>query len=319
MLQRAAWMLALPLAAVPPAASAASSMDARAGSGAREVASTAARARVHAEVREMMRANEGRVLFSDLWNGDRLDALEKEYAARLYEVFFALPALVADELRSQGAPPARAAIADSYGLSPEAVDLLLGVMTGEPRMPKLFRRQAETGEIVDVDRAALEAFVKSRGSQVRVSGWQGAPLPSFSLAGVPSGTLSSHSLDGRPGLVFLWLTRCPVCRRVTPSVVELSRRLGPRGLQVVGLNADEVLGLSVTPAERESWLREQGVSYPNAALDAATRAALGQNIFPAFFLVERDGRVRELVLNERSLEELEALVEPLLDASAASP
>jgi hypothetical protein len=73
-----------------------------------------------------------------------------------------------------------------------------------------------------------------------------------------------------------------------------------------------VLGLPVPESERETWLRDQGVRYANASLDAATRSAFGQNIFPAFFLVGRDGRVRELVLNERSLEELAALVEPLL-------
>jgi len=268
--------------------------------------------RVHAEVREMMRTREGRVVFTDLWNGDRLNAAEREYAARLYEVFFALPALVRGELRSQGRPPSLAAIAADYGLAPEAVDLLLSVMTTEPRMPKLFRRDPQSGEIVDVDVSALDAFVKSRGSEVRVSGWKGRPLPEFSLPAVFGGTLSSAELQGKPTLVFLWLTRCPICRRVTPSVVALDRRFGPRGLKVVGLNADDVLGLNVAEAERESWLRENGAGYANARLDAATRSALGQNIFPAFFLVGRDGRIRELVLNERSLGELEALVKPLL-------
>jgi thiol-disulfide isomerase/thioredoxin len=275
----------------------------------------AVQARVHAEVRAMMQAGEGRVLFTDLWNGDRLGVPEKEYAARLYEVFFALPGHVQDEMKAAGAPPKRGAIAANFGLTLDAVDLLLAVMTAEPRMPKLFRRQPETGEIVDVDAALLETFVRTRGSPVRVSGWEGKPLPQFSLAATAGGALASSDLAGQPALVWVWLTRCPVCRRVTPSLVELDRRLGPKGLRIVGLNSDGVLGLNVPDAERSAWLAEQGVRYPNAALDPATRAAFGQNIFPAFFLVGRDGRVRQLVLNERSLDELEKLALPLVETS----
>jgi thiol-disulfide isomerase/thioredoxin len=274
-------------------------------------------ARVHAEVRSMMQAGEGRVLFTDLWNGDRLGAPEKEYAARLYEVFFALPGHVQGEMKVAGAPPKRDAIAANFGLTADAVDLLLTVMTAEPRMPKLFRRDRETGEIVDVDGAQLESFVATRGSPVRVSGWEGKPLPEFSLPAAAGGTLASSDLAGKPALVWGWLTRCPVCRRVTPSLVELDRRLGPKGLRIVGLNSDGVLGLDVPDAERSAWLAEQGVRYANAALDASTRAAFGQNIFPAFFLVGRDGRVRQLVLNERSLAELEALALPLLETGSA--
>jgi hypothetical protein len=100
-----------------------------------ETAADAVRQRVHAEVRSMMRIGEGRVLFTDLWNGERLSAAEREYAARLYEVFFALPAHVQDELRARGAPPSPAEIAANFGLAPDAVDLLLAVMTSEPSTP----------------------------------------------------------------------------------------------------------------------------------------------------------------------------------------
>jgi peroxiredoxin len=278
----------------------------------------AVHSRVHSEVRAMMKAGEGRVLFTDLWNGTALGAPEKEYAARLYEVFFALPGNVQGEIKATGTPPTRAAIAANFGLTVDGVDLLLAVMTSEPRMPKLFRLDPATGEIRDVDAGLLATFVETRGSPVRVSGWEGQPLPEFSLPALGGGTLASAALRGQPALVWVWLTRCPMCRRVTPSVVELDRGLGPKGLRVVGLNSDAVLGLNVPEAETLAWIREQGIRYPNAPLDAKTRAAFGQNIFPAFFLVDRDGRIRKLVLNERSLDELEKLVSPLIDAPAAA-
>jgi thiol-disulfide isomerase/thioredoxin len=271
--------------------------------------------RVHAAVREMMKAQEGRVLFTELWNGDTLSGPEREYAARLYEVFFELPAHIRDEARATGRPPEVAALAANFGLSRAAIDLLLTVMTTEPRMPRLLRLKAESGEIAEVDAAALDAFVKSRGTRVKVSGWAGQALPDFTLPAIGGGQLVWADLRGQPTLVYVWLTRCPVCRRVGPRLVELQTRFAERGLRLVGLNADTVLGLDVPESEREAWLREQKVAYPNASLDAASRAALGQNIFPAFFLVGRDGKVVELVLNERTLEELTALAEKLLASS----
>ena len=181
-------------------------------------------------------------------------------------------------------------------------------------MPKLFTRVAGDPEIKSLELEAIDKFVAQKGTSVRVAGWTGRALPEFSLPAIGGGTLGSAALRGRPALVFLWLTRCPVCRRFTPDVVALHARLAQRGLQVVGLCADDALGLDVPAAERAAWLEEQKVRYPKAVMDKKTRAALGdQNIFPGFFLVKPDGSVARLVLHPPDLPFLEALIEPLLE------
>jgi peroxiredoxin len=269
--------------------------------------------RVHAEVRRIMAANSGRALFSEIYNAPAIPDGEREYASRLYEVFFALPAHLASEKRAGAKLPTRAEIAANFGLGIPAVDLLLDVALGDPRMPKLLERDPRTGEISTLDLAAVNEFVAKKGASVQLAGWVGRPLPDFTLEALDGGTLRANDLKGHPALVFLWLTRCPVCRRITPDVVELDRRYRARGLRIVGLCADETLGLGVPPEERATWVKEQGIRYPNAVLDAPARAALGnQNIFPALFLVGADGKVARLVINHHDLETLEALVEPLL-------
>lgn len=270
-------------------------------------------ARVHQEVRAIMAAHEGRALFSELYNREDLPAAEREYAARLYEVFFALPAYLAAEQRAEGRPPRLDEIAGNFGLPREAAALLVEIAVTDPRLPSLLRRDGASGEIVTLDLAALDAFAAQKGASVAVSGWAGRPLPDLALTGLDGEPLGSAALAGRPALVFLWLTRCPVCRRVTPDVVALDRRFRERGLRVVGLCADEALGLDVPDAERRAWLGEQGVEYRNALLDAGARTALGnQNIFPAFFLVRADGVVERLLINAQEPEALAALVEGLL-------
>jgi peroxiredoxin len=276
-------------------------------------ASKGAAGRVHAEVRRIMNANGGRALFSEIYNAEATPDAEREYASRLYEVFFALPAHLASEKRASGKPPTRAEIAANFGLVLEAVDLLLDVAVSDPRMPKLLERDAGTGEIRWLDLAAIDEFVARKGASVQLTGWAGKPLPEFSLTTLDGAPLRSSDLRGQPALVFLWLTRCPICRRITPDVVELDRRYRARGLRIVGLCADASLGLDVPAAERAAWIQEQAIRYPVAMLDGPARAALGnQNIFPALFLVGADGRVAKLVLNYHDLDALETLLKPLL-------
>lgn len=269
--------------------------------------------KVHAEVRRIMNANGGRALFSEIYNAEATPEAEREYASRLYEVFFALPAHLASEKRASGKPPLRAEIAANFGLAPEAVDLLLDVAVNDPRMPKLLEREPGSGEIRTLDLGAIDEFVARKGASVQLAGWVGKPLPDFTLTTLDGGALLSSDLRGRPALVFLWLTRCPICRRITPSVVELDRRYRDRGLRIVGLCADASLGLEVPAPERAQWIQEQAIRYPVAMLDGPARAALGnQNIFPAMFLVGADGKVARLVLNDHDLAALDALVKPLL-------
>ena len=269
---------------------------------------------VHSVVRQIMTANGGRALFSELYNKREITTSQREYAARLYEVFFALPGHLAAGQRHSDRPPRRQELADDFGLSREAVDLLLEIAVSDPRLPKLLTRKAD-GEIASLDLAAIDAFVEQRAGTVRVAGWQGRPLPELSLTALDGEPLGSADLMGQPALLFLWLTRCPICRRVTPLVAELDRRYRDRGLQVVGLCADVILGLDVTEDERRDWLEEQQIEYRNAVLDAEARAALGnQNIFPTFFLVDAAGIVRRLVINEQDEATFTALLEELLRA-----
>lgn len=284
-----------------------------AGVGAREAD---VQSKAHQRVRALMAIEDGRVVFSDLHNDAAIPPAEKEYLGRLYEIFFALPAYLRSEYQATGVIPSVKDLAGNFGVTQEAVDLLLDIMTSEPRMPMLLARNESTGEIEVLDVDAVDDFVRQRGSAVKVSGWVGRSAPSFELPALDGGTLGDTDLRGKSAILFIWLTRCPACRRIMPHMVELEKKFRGRGLKIVGLNADQALGLDVPEKERKDFVRESGIQFPVAMLDRSTRAALGNgNIFPMLFFVRADGTISRLVLNYQDQETLEEWVEMLLEGS----
>ena len=265
---------------------------------------------VHQRVEEMMKAEDGNVVFSDLHNSKELTADERDYLDRLYEVFFALPAYLQSESRAADKIPTIHDIAEDYRIHPEAVRLLLTVMMSDSRMPKLVSLDEATGEIESIDMKEIDKFVESKGSQVKVSGWVGKPVPAFEVTTLDGKTITNEDLIGDNTLIFFWLTRCPVCQRITPNMVELYKKYGSTNFEILGLNADVALGLDVSDEERREFIAERGIEYPVAILDPDTRAAFGNvNIFPAMFWVKSDGTIGELLLNYQDLETLVRLVE----------
>ena len=264
----------------------------------------------HELVRAMMAEEHGRVDFSVLHNNDELTADQLEYLGRLYEVFFVLPAYLQSEFRASGEIPAIGDIADDYRLHPDGVRLLLAVMTSDPRMPELISLDEASGEIASIDEEEIDEFVEKRGSQVKVSGWVGKPVPAFEVSTLDGETITNQDLVGKNALIFFWETRCPISRRISPSIVELYKKYGGAELTILGLNVDDVLKLKVSDRERRKYIAERGIEYPVAMLDEETRAAFGNiNVFPAMFWVASDGTIGELLFNYQELATFENLVQ----------
>jgi len=64
---------------------------------------------------------------------------------------------------------------------------------------------------------------------------------------------------GKVVLVNFWATWCEPCRQEYPDLVRLQKKLGTRGLQVVGISTDFASALPVA----EKFLAEQKPTFPN--------------------------------------------------------
>ena len=84
----------------------------------------------------------------------------------------------------------------------------------------------------------------------------GRPAPNFTLPLFSGGTLTLHSLKGKPVVLNFWASWCVPCREEIPLLVRLHKTYGPRGIVFVGVNVEDDAG-----AARE-FLRQYHVDYP---------------------------------------------------------
>ncbi len=114
---------------------------------------------------------------------------------------------------------------------------------------------------------------------------------------------------GKVTVVDFWATTCVPCQALLPELEGLSRDLGPRGLVVVGVAADDNPGLV------QGHVKKLGLTYPQIVDDSATlRGAFHVTRVPQTLVLDRGGRVRfVLTAGEGSSSRLRAAVEEALD------
>ena len=89
----------------------------------------------------------------------------------------------------------------------------------------------------------------------------GRLAPDFSAPLMGGGTFVLRSVRGRPLVLNFWASWCVPCREEIPLLVRLHKVYGPRGVQFVGIDAEDQ-----APAAR-AFVAQHGVGYPVAVLE----------------------------------------------------
>ena len=124
--------------------------------------------------------------------------------------------------------------------------------------------------------------------------------------------LSLAELKGKVVLVDFWTYSCINCQRTIPKIAAWQTAYEQAGLQVVGVHTPEF------PFEREvqnvkRGATDLGVNYPIAVdNDYETWTAYGNRYWPAHYLVDSQGRVRQVHYGEGKYGETEQLIRELL-------
>ena len=170
----------------------------------------------------------------------------------------------------------------------------------------------------DVD-AALAALDPT-GAAAAVGREASVPLedlgPAPELTGITdwinSEPLSLASLRGNVVLVHFWTFGCINCIHVQPYVKAWSDHYGPEGFVVVGVHTPE-LSFEREIANVRSAVADKGVRFPVAFdPDFATWRAYGNRYWPAFYFVDRAGRIRHVHYGEGDYDTSEAVIRALL-------
>ena len=140
-----------------------------------------------------------------------------------------------------------------------------------------------------------------------IDGWLNTPAP-----------LTLAALRGKVVLVDFWTYSCINCRRTVPYLNRWQAEYGAQGLQVVGIHAPE-FGFEHTRPNVADAVHELGIHFPVGQDNGfRTWRAWDNEAWPAFYLLDRDGRVVLVCLGEDHAQELEAAIRALLGIAPSS-
>jgi cytochrome c biogenesis protein CcdA/thiol-disulfide isomerase/thioredoxin len=135
---------------------------------------------------------------------------------------------------------------------------------------------------------------------------------------INSKPLTIDSLRGKVVLVDFWTYSCINCLRTLPHLEAWYRRYHRAGLEIVGVHTPEFAFEHVVSNVRQATKR-LGVRYP-VAIDNEYKTwdAFGNNVWPAEYLIDRGGHVRDYKQGEGRYDETERQIQQLLGEPAGA-
>ena len=121
----------------------------------------------------------------------------------------------------------------------------------------------------------------------------GDTAPDFSIKADNGKVLTAHDFGGKVLILNFWASWCPPCVSETPSLNELERQLGPKGLVVLGVSQDK------DPKAYQDFLNRFHVTYLTAREPGAdTQFRYGTLQIPESYIIDTHGKVVEKVVSE---------------------
>ena len=142
---------------------------------------------------------------------------------------------------------------------------------------------------------------------------QNQPAPDFSLNALDGKTLKLSDYRGKAVLLNFWATWCEPCKIEMPWFVDLQKKYGPQGLQVVGVAMDDAPVKDIS-----DFAQKMGVNYPIliGKEEVGTQYG-GVQYLPSTFYISRDGKIVDRVFGLVSRSEIEANIQKALSTQVA--
>ena len=119
-------------------------------------------------------------------------------------------------------------------------------------------------------------------------------------------------LRGRVVLLNFWATWCIPCRSEIPTLSAMQHDFEARGLSIVGVSYDDTADLV------QRFQKELPQSYQVVLGGREVGSQLPASPLPTTYIIDREGRIREKLIGERSRQAFESSIKPLLDEVPAT-
>ena len=167
-------------------------------------------------------------------------------------------------------------------------------------------------DAVESSATAKDKLSSLNGTQAVTSKYQQAPEFQGNSDWINSAPLTMRGLRGKVVLVDFWTYSCINCLRTLPYLKSWDERYRSKGLVIVGVHSPE-FAFEHSEGNVRSAVQRLGVRYPVALdNDFATWEAFHNQYWPADFLIDRSGRIREYHVGEGGYAETEAKIRTLL-------
>lgn len=117
----------------------------------------------------------------------------------------------------------------------------------------------------------------------------GQAAPNFKVISTAGQTISQENYRGHVLILDFFATWCQPCRKSIPHLVEMNRKYGRQGLQILGLSVDEDGEQNV-----KTFTDEFQVNYPLALAGDSTTVDFGVRSVPIMYLIDKKGRIAEV-------------------------
>ena len=117
---------------------------------------------------------------------------------------------------------------------------------------------------------------------------KGSIAPAFELTSIPDGKkVSLDSFRGKAVLLNFWATWCGPCKIEMPWLVDLQKKYGPQGLQIVGVAMDDA-----SDKEIGDFAHKMGVNYVVLkGTEGVGDKYGGVDRLPLSYFLDRNGKV----------------------------
>jgi cytochrome c biogenesis protein CcmG/thiol:disulfide interchange protein DsbE len=137
---------------------------------------------------------------------------------------------------------------------------------------------------------------------------QETKAPQFELQDINGRIVRLSDYRGKVVLINFWATWCPPCRAEMPDLIKLQREYGKEGLQIIGVSY---------PPQKKSrvvrFAKSLKVNYPIALGTRELKARYSSDeTLPLTVVIDRDGKVSEIISGILLREEFDEKIKPLL-------
>ncbi len=136
----------------------------------------------------------------------------------------------------------------------------------------------------------------------------------FTVDDIEGGDLTSREFSDSVLVVDFWATWCAPCRKGIPHFIELQKRLGHQGVQVVGISMDSPDDPTSSLETVRNFVEDNEFTYPcGLGSSSIARQVPGEMKLPTTLFIDRQGNVRYIATGYLDYAKLEALAKTLAD------